>query len=270
MRRTAWCFGLTLTAASAAFGQSSPAPATVATTFEVASVRVSQVGKSGGEGSRRENIQFSPDSVTMRNVSFRSSIRWAYHVMDYQINGPDWLGNERYDIAAKSAAPVTEDQLRVMLQGLLADRFKLTLHRVTKELPAYVLVVAKNGPKFKESTEDGEMSVRPDQGRLQVTVQRAPVSQLVDGLSQMLRAPIIDQTGLKGKYDVTIDVAKYIPDMEAARKSAAEGGAGAAALDPVPIIMNGLQEELGLKLESRKVPLDLLIIDRAEKVPTEN
>lgn len=266
MRRTALCLGLTLTAAGAAFGQSPPAP----TTFEVASVRVSQAGKSGGEGSRRENIQFSPDSVTMRNVSFRSSIRWAYRVMDYQINGPDWLGNERYDIAAKSASPVTEDQLRVMLQALLADRFKLSFHRVTKELPAFVLLVGKNGPKFKESAKDGEMSVRPDQGRLQVIVQRAPVSQLVDGLSQMLRAPIIDQTGLKGKYDVTIDVAKYIPDMEAARKSAAENGAGAAALDPVPIIMNGLQEELGLKLESRKVPLDLLIVDHAEKVPTEN
>jgi len=74
----------------------------------------------------------------------------------------------------------------------------------------------------------------------------------------------------EGKIELDDPVAKYIPDMEAARKSAAEGGAGAAALDPVPIIMNGLQEELGLKLESRKVPLDLLIIDRAEKVPTEN
>ncbi len=259
MRRNV--MGVIVLAASAAFGQTSPAPAT----FEVASVRVSQIGKAGGEGSRRESIQYSPDSVTMRNVSFRSSIRWAYHVMDYQITGPDWLATERYDIAAKSAAQVTEDQLRVMLQALLAERFKLALHRQTKELPAYVLVVGKNGPKFKESITDGESSVQPDERRLQVTVQRTPVSQLVDGLSNILRAPVIDQTGLKGKYDITINVAKYIPDMESARK-----GEGGAPMDPIPIIMNGIQEELGLKLESRKLPLDLLIIDHAEKVPTEN
>jgi uncharacterized protein (TIGR03435 family) len=266
MLRTA--LGLTIfaggLATTAGFSQSASATAT----FEVASVRVSQAGKAGGEGRRRESIQFSPDSVTMRNVSFRGAIRWAYHVMDYQITGPDWMADERYDITAKSSTQVAEDQLRVMLQALLADRFRLALHKQTKELPAFLLVVAKNGPKFKESASDGELNVQPDQGRMQVTVQRAPVSQLIEGLSQILRAPVIDETGLKGKYDVTINIAKYIPDLEAARQAA--GGAGGAPMDPIPIIMNGIQEELGLKLESKKVPLDLLIVDRAEKVPTEN
>src|SRR4029077_3672305 len=109
MRRIALGVSVTILTAWRAFGQ--PAPA-----FYVASVRVSQIGKAGGEGSRRESIQFSPDSVTMRNVSFRSAVRWAYHVMDYQVTGPDWMGSERYDIAAKAAAPVREDQLRSMLQ----------------------------------------------------------------------------------------------------------------------------------------------------------
>jgi uncharacterized protein (TIGR03435 family) len=248
---------LIIVAASQAFGQTTPA----APAFEVASVRVSQAG---GEGSRRQSIQFSPDSLTMRNTSFRGCIAWAYHVFEFQVQGPDWMGNERYDIAAKSAGEVSEDQLRVMLQGLLADRFKLSLHRLTKEQAAYVLLIAKGGPKFKQSATEGELSVDPQPTRMAVVVQRAPVSQLIEGLSGILRAPIIDQTGLKGKYDVTINVAKYIPQMEESR------GAGGAPLDPIPILMTGLQEELGLKLESRKMPVDLLIIDHAEKVPTEN
>lgn len=260
------CLGLTailtaIVAACEAFGQTAPA----APAFDVASVRVSQIGKAGGEGSRRQSIQFSPDSVTMRNVNFRSAVRWAYNVMDYQITGPDWLGSERYDIAAKAAAQVPEDQLRLMLQGLLADRFKLTLHRQTKELPAYILTVAKGGPKFKESDTEGEPSLQPDQSRMQVAVRRTPISQLVEGLSNILRAPVLDQTGLKGKYDVTINVARYIPDLSERR----EGGGG-VPIDPASIIMTGIQEELGLKLETKKMPLDLLIVDHAEKVPTEN
>ena len=248
---------LIILAASHGFGQTPPA----APAFEVASVRVSQGGR---EGKRGQSIQFSPDSLTMRNASFRACIAWAYHVFDYQIQGPDWMGNERYDITAKSAGEVPEDQLRLMLQGLLADRFKLSLHRLTKEQPAYVLLIAKGGPKFKESATDGEVSVDPQPAKMAVVVQRAPVSQLIEGLSGILRAPIIDQTGLKGKYDVTINVAKYIPQIEESR------GAGGAPLDPIPILMTGLQEELGLKLESRKMPVDLVIVDRAEKVPTEN
>jgi uncharacterized protein (TIGR03435 family) len=241
-----------------AFSQSAAAPAP----FDVASVHVSQTGRAGGEGSRRESIQFTPDSVTMRNVSLKSAIRWAYHVFDYQVSGPDWLQSERYDIVAKAAGPVAEDQLRTMLQALLAERFKLELHRQTKELAAYVLVVAKNGPKFHESETDGESSIQPDQKRMSVTVQRTPISQLTEMLSNVFRAPVVDMTGLKGKYDVTLNLAKYVGDMQ-------PKGDGAPP-DPLSIFTAGLQEELGLKLESKKMPIDLLIIDRAEKVPAEN
>jgi uncharacterized protein (TIGR03435 family) len=260
MHRIALGVSLTVFAAGQAFGQSAPA----ASVFDVASVRVSEIGRAGGPGSRRQSIQFSPDSVTMRNVTFRASIQWAYHVMDYQITGPDWMASERYDIAAKAAAAVPEDQLRQMMQALLAERFKLAFHRQTKELPAYVLLVAKGGPKFKESDSEGEMNIDPQLNRMIVAIQRAPLSQLVDTLSNILRAPVLDETGLKGKYDITIDVAQYLPEMGGLR-----GGRG-ASIDPIPIIMTGLQEELGLKLESRKMPLDLLIVDHAEKVPTEN
>jgi uncharacterized protein (TIGR03435 family) len=197
----------------------------------------------------------------MRGVSLKTAIRWAYHVLDYQVSGPDWIGFQRYDIAAKAAEPVTEDQLRQMLQTLLAERFKVALHRQTKELPAYVLVVGKNGPKVHKSTTEGESSIQPDRARMTVAVQRTPISQLVEVLATVLRAPVLDETGLRGNYDITVNLAKYIPTDRLA---------GDPPLDPFALIMTGLQEELGLKLESRKVQLELVVVDRAEKIPTEN
>ncbi len=258
MLRTILGTSLMIFTATGAFCQSAaPSPS-----FEVASIHVSQIGKAGGEGSRRENIQFTPDTVTMRNVSLKSAIQWAYHVMDYQVSGPDWLQSERYDIVAKSASAVTEKQLRSMAQTLLAERFKVEFHRVNKEFAAYALLVAKNGPKFKDSETEGESSMQPDQKRMIVTVQRMPLSRLVEMLSNVFRAPVVDMTELKGKYDVTLDLAKYVGDMQAS--------AGGAPPDILSIISVGLQQELGLKLEARKVPLDLLIIDHAEKAPVEN
>jgi uncharacterized protein (TIGR03435 family) len=241
--------------ASAAFGQPAAAPPA----FEVASIKVSEIGRSGGEGSRRENIQVSPGSLNMRNVSLKTAIRWAYHVMEFQVSGPEWLGNERYDIMAKAAGPAPEADLRPMLQALLAERFKLAVHHQTKEMSAYVLSVGKSGPKFQESKEEGESVLAPDPKKFKVVVQRTPVSQLVDMLSNILRAPVVDLTGLKSRYDITLELAKYIPDRSSTEP-----------MDPVALIVRGLQDELGLKIEPRKMPLDLVVVDHAEKLPTEN
>jgi uncharacterized protein (TIGR03435 family) len=234
-------------APSAAFSQ----------TFDVASIKVSQIGKAGGEGSRRENTQVSPGTLNMRNVTLKTAIRWAYHVMDVQVVGPDWLANERYDIMAKAAGPAPEAELRVMLQALLADRFKLAVHPQTKEMSAYALIVGKNGPKFHETQSEGESSLVPDQKTMKVVIQRTPLSQLVDMLSNVLRAPVVDLTELKGRYDITLELAKYIPDRS-------------EPMDPLTIITRGLQEELGLKIEPRKLPIDLVVVDHAEKLPSEN
>jgi uncharacterized protein (TIGR03435 family) len=250
---------LTLFAAAAAVGQSADFPA-----FDVASVKVSQPGTAGGPR-RRENIQVSPGTVTMRNVSLKSSIRWAWHVAEYQVSGPDWLDSQRYEIAGKAAGPATEEQLRLMMQALLQERFKLALHRQTKELPAYVLVAGRNGPKVHETKTEGEASIDINQRQLSVAVQRAPVSQLVEMISNMLRAPVIDMTGLTGRYDITLNVAKYAAEM-AARGQSIES----APADPLALISMILQDEFGLKLEARKMPLELVIIDRAEKAPVEN
>jgi uncharacterized protein (TIGR03435 family) len=250
-----------LAAPAVVWSQTTPVPPA----FDVASIRAS-VGPGGGRGGPmghmpfgNQNIKISPDSVTMRGASLKSVIAWAYGVKDFQVNGPDWLDAARFDIAAKATGQSTEDQLRVMMETLLADRFKVALHRQTKEMQAYVLVIGKNGSKLVESKTEGDSDLQPDQGRMQVTILRTPLSQLTDLLYGILRTPVVDETGLKGKYDVTINMMKYV-------SMGSDGG----SVDPVGLIMTALQEELGLKLESRKVALDLLIVDHAEKSAGEN
>jgi uncharacterized protein (TIGR03435 family) len=251
-------FTLILCTATSAFGQSAEIPA-----FDVASVKVSQ--PAAGERVRRDNIQVSPGTVTMRNVNLKACIRWAYHVTEYQVSGPAWLDSERYEIAGKAAGPAAEEQLRLMMQALLQERFKLALHRQIKDFQVYVLVPGKNGPKVHESTTEGETSIETNQRQMSVSVLRAPVGQLIEMLSNVLRTPVIDQTGLKGRYDLSLNVAKYAADMAAQGKSVES-----TPMDPQALISMVLQEELGLKLESKKMPLDLLIVDHTEKTPVEN
>ena len=236
-----------------AFGQP-PAPRAG---FDVASIK--PTGRGGAEGRRRENIQSSPDSLTMTNVSLKAAIRWAYGVLDYQVTGPAWLADNRFDIQAKTAAPASEPQLRTMLQTLLAERFRLQVHHTTKELSVCALVVAKDGPKFHESESGGESSIEPNPKEMKLVVHHTPVSQLVEMLSNIAQLPVVDLTGLTGRYDITIDLSKYILDRSAVEP-----------LDPMSLIMRGLQEELGLKLDSRRMPIDLVVVDAAERSPTEN
>jgi uncharacterized protein (TIGR03435 family) len=227
----------------------------------VASIRASQ--RAGGEGGGRENIEVSPGSVTMRNVRLTSCIMWAYQVQDYQISGPGWLNTERFDIVAKAAGPAPDNELRLMLRGLLADRFKLRLHRQTKEMPAYALTVGKNGHKLRPSEDDGPASIKPN-GRLGGTAKNAAIPDMAALLSRPLRMPVLDMTGLKGKFDFTVDMSPYINDELLKHQP------GDAPPDVVGIAALALQEQLGLKLEARKLPIEMLMIDGMEKAPTEN
>jgi uncharacterized protein (TIGR03435 family) len=251
--------GIALLMSLAGFGQ----PGGLPQAFEVASVKVSQIGRAGGEGSRRERVDHTPGSLTMRNVSMKSAIGWAYTVKSYQVSGPAWLETERYDINGKAAGEVGEDQLRLMLQTLLTDRFKLTFHREEKVLPVYALVVGKGGPKFKESETQGEMVMQPGgRGKFSGMAQRLTMAQAVDMLSQApLGRPVVDETGLKGRYDITIDVAAYLGNEAQMKEFQA---------DPTQLIFAVIQEQLGLKLESKKTTVQMLIVDGAEKAPTEN
>lgn len=267
MTRNLWLAGLPLLAVCAAAQTATPA-------FEVASVKVSQnapAGRGGGGGGMmggilagrggRGAIQASPGSLTLRNVTLKNAIRWAYHVNEYQVSGPDWLDSVRYNIEARPPAASTEEQEQVMLQGLLADRFKLVLHRESKEYQVYVLGPGKNGSKLQESTSTGEANIEARPDRASVVVERTPLSQIVDMLTAVLGAPVVDMTGLKGKYDITINIADYMAEMQST---------GGAPADPLAVVKAALEQQLGLKLESRKMPLEALIVDSAVKIPTEN
>jgi uncharacterized protein (TIGR03435 family) len=230
--------------------------------FEVASVKPSHMT---GEGSRRERVESTPGSLIMANVRFGRAMQWAYSVQDYQINGPGWINDERFDIVAKAANAAPENQLRTMLQALLAERFKLAIHRQTKEMSAYVVLIAKEGHKLKESTTEGPSSLKPS-GKFGANAERADLDEMAALISQPLQAPVINMTGLKGRFDFSVDLTEYItPELLGGKH---EGGGPPP--DLISIAISALQKQLGLKLESRKMPVEILVIDHAEKAPTEN
>lgn len=180
-------------------------------------------------------------------------IQMAYGVTWNQISGMEKLGKNHYDISAKAedGVVITPETLKPRLRQLIEQRFKLATHRETKEFPGYALVVAKGGSKLrpakKGSTAYG--MVYPGGMRLPNTS--------MDGLGTFLASPlgrpVIDQTGIQGDYEIQLDCAR-------------DGDANS----PLPSIFTALQEQLGLKLEPRKVPVELLVIDRVETVPSEN
>jgi uncharacterized protein (TIGR03435 family) len=238
----------------AAFGQ----------TFEVASIKPTAASREGGEGNliRKLNVEATHGSLIMRNISLSSCVQWAYDVKDYQIFGPAWMNDERYDVSAKAADVVPDGQLRSMLQSLLAERFKLTLHRNTKDLAMFVLVVAKGGPKMRPSESDGPGSLRGV--GLTMNAQKTSMEEFADSLRDPLHSPVVDMTGLRARFDFSFDLIGYIPGV-------GEGKDGTrAAVDYATILINALPNQIGLKLEPRKGLVEILVIDHAEKVPTEN
>ena len=131
------------------------APAAAQTSFEVASVRASPPARISLKEAPRESIEPSPGNLVLRNISLRSSIGWAYGLRDFQIAAPGWLESEKYDIVAKAPGMVTHDQLRGMLRALLEERFKLVVHRETKEFRVYALVVGRKGSRLDAAKTPG-------------------------------------------------------------------------------------------------------------------
>jgi uncharacterized protein (TIGR03435 family) len=253
------------TAAVAAFLISTGAFAQAS--FEVTSVKPSNLS---GEGSRREGITADPGSLIMRNVALSSAIQWAYSVNDYQVSGPAWIRDSRYDISAKAAQPAAEKQMRVMLQALLADRFKLTLHHQDKELTVYALTVAKSGLKMTPGNPDAK-SLFQGTG-LTLVAKDTSIGEIVENLSRASRGfpgmdvpPVVDMTGLTGRYNFTIDGSTFMQAF------AAEGQKSTP--DP-SVLISGVQEvlekQLGLHSDLRKAKADILVVDHAEQVPTGN
>jgi bla regulator protein blaR1 len=191
--------------------------------------------------------------VTFTNASLSDCLKFAYGIVsDAQLSGPDWIKSKavRFDIVAQAPPDTPREQLLLMVQALLAERLKLTLHHEQKQLPFLALVVGKNGHKMKEAASSGGNPA----SRGQIAGKQMTMSLLATLLSRFERQTVVDMTNLKGPFEVEL---VWTPD------GAAEHAAG-------PSIFTAVQEQLGLKLESRKGALDVLVVDSAERTPAEN
>ena len=191
-------------------------------------------------------------------------LEWAYTIQPSQHSGgPSWIGTDRYDIVAKAEGNATDDQMKLMVQTLLADRFKLKLHHESKELPVYVISVGKTAPKLFPPKDEETHSLRfapqkgPDQKIVsyRVLATRYTLTQLTDVFARQMGSVIVNQTGLNGEFDFTIDLT---PD---------EGRPN--PVDPT-LLLTAMREQLGLAVKSQKVPVDILVIDSVEKVVAGN
>jgi uncharacterized protein (TIGR03435 family) len=236
--------------------------------FEVATVKLSPPVAAGTPlainlGTLRNGV------ATLTNVTLAECIQYAFDLPSNSlIAGPDWINSRdvRFDIVAKTAADIPRDQVLLMMQNLLAERLQLKLHHEPREQSFLALVVGKNGPKLPPVKDAGT----PPQIAGRTLHPRMPMTMLATLLSRFERQLILDQTGLEGPFSVDL---QWVP--EALRERALQGGPP-PTLNGQPVDLNrpsiytALQEQLGLRLESRKGPVDTLVIDLAEKVPADN
>jgi len=230
----------------AVYGQSA-----VPQRFEVASVKPSKADPNSSSGIKTGHGRLDADNVTLKRC-----IMGAYGVGPHQVfGGPDWLESERFQISAKVDQPIDDDAaLMVMLQDRLAERFKLVLHRETKAMRVFVLEVAKKGPKL-EKAEAGESWTGTTTGNSGVIVEahHTGMNAFAKILSRKMELPVVDNTGLEGIFNIRL---QWTP--ESARP--ADGGAMEGAS-----IFTAIQEQLGLRLRSRKAPVEVVAIDHAEQ-----
>ena len=227
--------------------------------FEVASIKPAPLQAPG-----RVSTGMSGDDGMLRysNASLSDVIGRAYWVQQNQISGPAWLETERFDISAKIPAGVAKDQIPQMFQSLLADRFKLALHRETKELPIYALVAAKSGNKLHKAESSTGINTGTNSHGVHLTGQ-VSMQRFGDYLSTRLGRPVLDQTELDGVYTIAL---QWIPDPTEEPAVTARSQPDASG----PSLLTALQEQLGLKLVASKGPVQVVTIDHVEKSPTEN
>jgi uncharacterized protein (TIGR03435 family) len=216
--------------------------------FAVASIRPSAEAvkfESDGE------TKLTPSTVTMRDVTIETCIKWAYHMQRSQVSGSGLLTSERYDIVAKADDAASEEQMRLMMRDLLKERFQLAFHTEKRELRSYALVVAKGGPKLKQATPD-EVPYRQN-SRMGTVARATTMQEFADFLANPVERPVVDKTGLTGRWDFSFDFTKYM--MEEPK-----------GLDDFLQVLNiTLQGELGLKLESEKDVVEVMVIDHVSK-----
>ncbi len=193
--------------------------------------------------------------MTLHKLPLRECIQWAYQVQAVQVIGADWLDDVKLDVVAKAGSPVEDPQLFVMLRTLLGERLGVKVHFERKEIPVYALVIGKHGSKMTESTTQGLRTVTRDQNGIETHL-RWSMYELTAAFSSVLGRPLINETRLNGRYDFRIDPRTIAPDLR--------------GMDRVTTQVAVIQTQLGLDIESRKQAVDVLIVDHAEKKPTEN
>jgi uncharacterized protein (TIGR03435 family) len=284
-----------------AFGQASDP------TFDVASIKPSTPpaggrmmgGQRGGPGEK------DPELYTCTNCALPVLITRAYDIKYYQLSSPDWMNSVRFDVSARVPAGATKEQFRLMLQNLLAERFKLAIRRDQKEIQVYEMTVAKNGLKVMESVppKDGAVADPPpltlgrapldkngypmipkgckgcmivENDKARLVAEDTTMREFAERLSNQLGKPVHDATGLAGKYD--FDLTWGRDDTAGARSVGAPeantplsgSSTGSGPADFQQMMIAAVQAELGLRLESKKGQVEMIVVDRAEKVPTEN
>jgi uncharacterized protein (TIGR03435 family) len=230
--------------------------------FDAASVRVNK--EPGRPGTVGTTMRTQPSGITFLEVTLLNCISAAYGVTSYQIKGPDWIRTEAFDIVARSGAPASRQDLMNMLQTLLVERFKLRIHREKARMRAYALVVTKQGARLKPTADQsGEKTqgtgpypfamARADRGW---TFTRASMADLAGYLSNAgpIGVPVIDETKLAGYFDFNFP-------LVVARREGDNSGP-TAYLDALA--------ELGLTMDSRQIPVDVIVVDSAERNPAPN
>lgn len=268
-------------------GGSSPLPS-----FEVASIKLNRSQSLAG------SLGWRGDMFRAKNISTRSVIEYAFHIWPFQLSsGPAWMKSANYDIEAKMDESVAnsleklpsnqrQKQMRMMVESLLADRFNLKVRRETRELPVYALVVAKGGPKLSELApgDTSQTGVKARDGRTypgpllsvlweytQIRGGWSSMGSLAGLLSQQLGRTVLDRTRLKGKYDYTLRWTRDEYQDGIVGLAAGEPGLkpAADADSSPPSIFTAIHEQLGLRLESTKGPVEVVVIDHIER-PSEN
>jgi uncharacterized protein (TIGR03435 family) len=219
--------------------------------FETASIKPADPAANGS------SMGGTPGMMKMENVSLKDWIEVAFGLKDFSLVGPAWLESARFNVMAKGPVASTREQISAMLQNLLVERFKLAYHRESKVMPAYALVVDKKGAKLKPSSE-GQMGTNTSMGRIaRIDAKHVTMADFADSLSQQLDRPVKDLTGITGTYDVKLE---WAPDSSAAERE-----------NPNAVsIFAALQDQAGLRLEARKLPIDILVVDSIERQPTDN
>jgi len=251
-------------------------------TFEAASVKPGPPANSGRFTMTGGPGTGDPTFLRYSNVPLKRVLMIAYDVKNWQISGPDWLASLRFDISARIPEGATKDQSLAMLRNLLVERFQMTVHRETRTLPIYALLPAKTGAKLKQTaSEAGDQNsiatIARDQGndgfpvltpgapgivietrdgRARISAFHSDLQRLADFLSTQLGHPVFDQTAIAGTFDFAV---YFRPENAAPEDS-----------NPYPGIFDALREQIGLRLDARKGPVEMLIVDRIEKTPAGN